>query len=60
MSRSKTADFFLTGLVVAWPVLMWCEYYELAVIVFWTLLFALWVWGLIVGEDDGSAGPRAH
>jgi hypothetical protein len=61
MSRSKPADFFLTGLVVVWPALMWCKYYELAVLAFFTFIFILCLCGLLQDlKDDGSAGPRAH
>lgn len=58
MDQSKPADFFLTGLVVVWPVLLWAGHYEAGMLAFWMLLFSVWVCGLIdhPGEDDGRAG----
>ncbi len=47
MNHSKPSDFFLTGLVVVWPALLWAGHYEGGVLAFWMLLFAIWVCGLL-------------
>jgi hypothetical protein len=52
MGRSKPADFFLTGLVVVFPVLLWSENYELAMLVFGVLLMLLGVCGLMAPGED--------
>ena len=52
MGRSQPADFFLTGLVIVFPALMWSENYELAVLAFFVLLFMLGVCGLMVSDEE--------
>jgi len=53
MRNSNSADFFLTGMVVLWPLLLWVGSYELGVFVFASLLFAVWACGMLdEGDDD--------
>ena len=52
MTYAKLADFFLTGLVVVWPVLLWSGNYEPAVATFGLLLFGVFCCGLL--KRDGK------
>jgi hypothetical protein len=53
MRLSNLADFFLTGMVVLWPALLWAGHDEAAVLAFALLLFAIWICGMLDQGDDG-------
>ena len=41
MSYVKCADFFLAGIIVAWPVMLWSGHLESAIACFILMLFAM-------------------
>jgi hypothetical protein len=53
MRNSNSADFLLTGMVVLWPALLWAGDYELGVLAFAFLLYAIWICGMLTEADDG-------
>ena len=52
MNYVKGADFFLTGLVVVWPALLWAGDLEVGVAVCIPLLFALLCCGMMVEDQE--------
>ena len=58
MDTGKPSEFFLTGLVTAWPLLVWSGTYEIAVIMFIFLVAAIIVCQVCEqdGDDTDSGG----
>ena len=52
MSYMECADFFLTGLVVAWPAMLWSGNVEPGVAVCILLLFGLFCCGMMAEDED--------
>jgi hypothetical protein len=52
MNYVKCADFFLTGLVVVWPVLLWTGNLEGGVAAGIPLLFGLLCCGMMVEDPE--------
>ena len=58
METGKPSEFFLTGLGVAWPLMLWAGTYEIAVIMFIFLVAAIIVCQVCEqdGDDTDSGG----
>ena len=52
MNYVKGADFFLAGLVVVWPLLLWSGHLEGGVAACIALFFALLCCGMMVDDPD--------
>lgn len=56
MKYTELADFFFTGLVVVWPVIVWSGNFEPGVVVC-TLIAIAAGWCGMMARDEGGGGP---